>query len=375
MDEHELEQTLRAGLERRAAEADVSAPVADRARGEVSGRRRTRWSVVGAAAAVVLVVGGIAVATSRGGDDAQEPPTGSDPTPTDVQPPREGEWRTEYWAGVAVDVPADWGYGGAPAESGGEVLACYPEAVTAPDGSHLRRPGERGWVGRPIAVSDVCALYPWLEHSPQEEPLEPYVWLGAAVEPGVVEYDNGVVQETVEVDGVTVTVGSDDATLRHQVLASARRHQEQACDPSYAFVPRAVDLIIAGREGAPYAWVCAYRRMDDGRFVLSYADEIEPGAAETALEAQAAAPGQETDCDDDPIEFVVLVTGVPGDRRSHTVYETGCAGGTVHLAGGGAKEMVPEGVEPWAHNGIPAVVYGPTGGKGAMIDSFIGPLG
>jgi hypothetical protein len=30
---------------------------------------------------------------------------------------------------------------------------------------------------------------------------------------------------------------------------------------------------------------------------------------------------------------------------------------------------------PWAVDGIPAVVHGPTGGKGAMIDSFIGPLG
>jgi hypothetical protein len=29
----------------------------------------------------------------------------------------------------------------------------------------------------------------------------------------------------------------------------------------------------------------------------------------------------------------------------------------------------------WAVDGIPAVVHGPTGGKGAMIDSFIGPLG
>ena len=37
--------------------------------------------------------------------------------------------------------------------------------------------------------------------------------------------------------------------------------------------------------------------------------------------------------------------------------------------------MVAAGVEPWANNGIPAVVYGPTGGKGAMIDSFIGQLG
>ena len=37
--------------------------------------------------------------------------------------------------------------------------------------------------------------------------------------------------------------------------------------------------------------------------------------------------------------------------------------------------LSPELVEPWATGGIPAVVYGPTGGKGAMIDSFIGPQG
>ena len=47
------------------------------------------------------------------------------------------EWRTEYWANVAVDVPADWGYGGAPVESAGDVVACYPEAMAGADGSRL----------------------------------------------------------------------------------------------------------------------------------------------------------------------------------------------------------------------------------------------
>jgi hypothetical protein len=373
MDERELEQVVRAGLERRSAEADVTAPVVARVRAEVGRRRRTRWGVGAAAAAVVLVVGGVAVAT-RGGDGGAKEPPAVDRSTSDVQPAEVTGMRTEYWGAVAVDVPADWGYGGAPVESGGDVVACYPEAMVGPDGSRLR-PGERGWVGRPIVATDVCASYPWIEHSPLEEPAEPYVWLGAEVGPGVVEYANGVVQETVEVEGVTVTVASDDAALRERILASARRNKEEACDPSYAFVPRAVDLIIAGREGAPYAWVCAYRRMDGGRFALSYADEVDPSAAEVALEAQSAAPDQEADCDYDPFEFVVLVTGNPGDRLSRTVYETGCAGGTVHLGGGVTKQMVAAGVEPWAHNGIPAVVYGPTGGKGAMIDSFIGPQG
>jgi|GEM_PF-6128120 len=42
MDEREIEQVLRTGLERHAAVTDVTAPVADRARDRVGRRRRTR---------------------------------------------------------------------------------------------------------------------------------------------------------------------------------------------------------------------------------------------------------------------------------------------------------------------------------------------
>jgi hypothetical protein len=38
-------------------------------------------------------------------------------------------------------------------------------------------------------------------------------------------------------------------------------------------------------------------------------------------------------------------------------------------------KLTPAMVRPWAVDGIAATVSGPTGGKGAMIDSFIGPLG
>lgn len=383
MDEQELRATLRTSLERHAAEADVTAPVADRARGEVRRRRRTRWSVVGAAAAVALAVGGAAVAT-RGDDPAQEPPTVDEGT-ADVTRTSIDGWRTEYWGGVAVDVPADWGYGGAPiayeTDAMAEATACYPESIVGPTGSP-RDPGTRGWVGRPIALTDVCAGYPWIEHSPQEEPAHPYAWLGAAVEPGVVEYDNGFVQETIKVDGVTVTAGSTDATLRSRILATARGGEPTRCQRSYPGVPRAVGGVLdSSDDGPPYAWVCAYRVVEspsgaeDGTFSLSYAAEVEPRDAEQALAAQVDAPDQQVDCDYEPFEFIVLATGTPGDTFARTVYETGCAGGTVHFADGGAKQMVAAGVEPWARNGIPAVVYGPTGGKGAMIDSFIGPQG
>ncbi|RHW26881.1 hypothetical protein D0Z08_11845 [Nocardioides immobilis] len=365
MDEREIEQVLRTGLERHAAEADVTAPVAARVRTEVGRRRRTRWGSVAAAAAVVLVAGGVAVATQGGPRDSKEPPVVTDPTADDA-PPVDGDRRTEYWQGIAVDIPADWGYGGAPAESGSEVVACFPEAYVGPDGSHLSRPGERGWVGRPITMTDVCARYPWIENSPQEEPTQPYVWLGAAVEPGVVEYANGYVQETVEVDGVPVTVASDDAGLREEILGSARPSEDTLCEPSLRWFPRAGTSVIDVEDPSPepYAWVCAYRRTDDGRFGLSYAAQVDPSAAEAAIEAQQAAPDQRVDCDYEPVEFVVLKDGVSGSTDRVTVYETGCADGTVHLGGGVSKQMVAAGVDPWARSGIRAA-----------LSYFIGPQG
>jgi hypothetical protein len=37
--------------------------------------------------------------------------------------------------------------------------------------------------------------------------------------------------------------------------------------------------------------------------------------------------------------------------------------------------LTPKLVRPWAVEGISAVLYGPTGGRGAVLDSFIGPQG
>ena len=141
-------------------------------------------------------------------------------------------------------------------------------------------------------MTDVCALYPWIEHSPQEEPVAPYMWLGAAVEPGVVEYDNGYVQETIEVDGTTVTVGAADAGLREKILGSARIDEDAICPLTYPGVPDgAVDTMANGAMGPPFAWVCAYRRTGDGRFDLSYADSVDLNAANDASDAQMACPG------------------------------------------------------------------------------------
>lgn len=351
MDEREIEQVLRTGLERHAAEADVTAPVAARVRTEVGRRRRTRWGSVAAAAAVVLVAGGVAVATQGGPRDSKEPPVVSDPTADDA-PPVDGDRRTEYWQGIAVDVPADWGYGGAPAESGGEVVACFPEAYVGPDGSHLSRPGERGWVGRPITMTDVCARYPWIENSPQEEPTQPYVWLGAAVEPGVVEYANGYVQETVEVDGVPVTVASDDAGLREEILGSAR--PSDLCPAQLESIPEPgydEDGDGDGRE----LTACAYRRGASS-FNLVYGEQVRTDTPYDDI--VDTSPVLTYNCAEDrDEEFVVLTT----DRGSYVVDFT-CP---LLLSPDGRSHGVDaDTVDPWARSGIRAALA-----------YFIGPQG
>ncbi|KAA1428878.1 hypothetical protein [Nocardioides antri] len=373
MDEREVERVFRDGLQARAEDADVAVPVVARALAEVRHRRHRRWAVsAAAAAAVVLVVGGVEVLTNRS-DDPASPPVVDDGPWTEVRPPTEDDkWRTEYWQGVAVDVPVEWGYGGAPTDG---RTACYPEAMVGPDGSRLEGAIEQGWVGRPIAVTDVCALVPdaW-------EPTAPFAWLGADVEPGTYEYADGYVQETIEVAGTTVTVGTDDADLREEILASAR--PGHLCEPTLAKIPRAsAGASIERRGGLILAQVCAYRREGPGGFDLSYATELSPAAVETAFAAAERAPAPPpVDCAGQRSEFVVLHATYndefPNDVLDRTaVYDMFC-GGTVDLGPGpGLRALTPAAVEPLARNGIPSVVYGPSGGKGAMIDSFIGPLG
>lgn len=380
MDEHEVEARLRADLERRAAEADVTAPVVARARERVARRRRTRLSVGAVAAAVVVVVGGVAVATRDGGGGTSQP-ADDGPTPSESLP-GPGEWRTEYWADTAVDVPADWGYGGAPDRSG---TACYPIAMVSAAGERLEERADStvGWVGRPIGITDVCATYPWIEHSPQETPTAPYVWLGAGVDPGVVEYADGFVQETVEVNGSTVTVGTTDDALRERILSTARGGE--MCLSERERIPGGRSgWTFEGRGDVTIARICAYRASPEGgHYLLSYAADVDSREAEDAVLAAEASERAFETCDDEPFEFVVLeaerLDPMGGTIQQRAVYEMGCDG-TVDVGEGpngqpALREMTPDSVAPWAVGGIPAVVVGPTGGKGAMIDYFIGPRG
>ncbi|MEZ0581115.1 hypothetical protein [Nocardioides sp. MH1] len=344
MDERDVEQVLRAGLAGHAERADVTAPVAARARAAVAHRHRTRWGVVAAAAAVVLVIGGAAVLTRGGDDRAAEPPGVADSGTTVADPP--AGWRTEYYGGVAVDVPAAWGYGGAP-------LPSQPLTVCAPG-------GPPGYVGRPIVQTDVCT---YLRSGWQ--PTAPYVWLGAALAPGTEEWDNGYVQETVEVAGTTVTVGTADAHLRAQVLATVR--PGDLCDATLDAVPSGhLDLSREGTGTPRPSTLCAYRRDASGELVLAYGRRIAGRALAESLEAVSTAPASEAKCDVD--ELVVLTGdfddrygGGPASQHQELMVAPDC--GYVDI-GGAPRKLTDAAVHPWADPGVRATLF-----------YFIGPQG
>lgn len=381
MDERELEQTLRAGLAAHAEEADTTAPVAARVRADVGRRRRTRWGAVAVAAAVVVVAGGVAVATV-GDRDTATPTVGETPAIDDAD-----GWRTEYWADVAVDVPADWGYGGAPSDERGRI-ACYPAPMVTADGRWLDQlPSDTevaGYVGRPVMLTDDCAGY---GAGVPFESSGPFVWLGAAVPPGVVERD-GFVQETVEVDGTTVTVGTADDALRERILSSVRGGEMCMSE-----LPRlgeiAHDRPSSSGTTPVSLRVCAYSAAEDGDSVeLTYAADLGGEALADYQEAlDGAARGWVDGCptlDYAGNTWVVLeVVDAQGAVLRQDVVSTQCGlsvtTGADRLSGerGQPFELSAALVEPWADGGIAATVpgYVLTPANYWVYDYFIGPLG
>lgn len=371
MDDRELEQAMRDGLERRAQRADVAVPVADRARTDVRRRRAGRLTA-GLAAAAVVAVAGTLVALDR--DPGPDRAPAGPPVATDPGSPLEGAWRTEYWRDLAVDVPDSWGWGPAPVDGGGAELLC---GEPIPHGS----PGGQGYVGRPVALSDVCAEV-------GDVPVAaPYLWLGSELAVGTRELADGYVQETVEVEGSRLTVATDDPALRERILDSATGGETcmSELDVQEASFPRTVRGDV-WRDGQVLN-VCVYQSPEtpagSGRADLVYASTLAMDrlhAYLTALEDGEKPRDQCPTLDYAEGEWVVLEIGTEdGDVIRRDVVHLFCPGidvGSVRLAGLETVRLTPDMVEPWGVGGIPAVVYGPSMGDFAQFgDYFIGPQG
>jgi hypothetical protein len=380
MDDRELERLMKEGLERRAASVDESAGgqlVAAARAGSSRGPWRTT-AVMGLAAASVA---GIAFATvalddddirsgGRGPDTTGDPATGTPVT----------EWRTEHWHDIQVDVPADWGWGGAPLpdsvsrEDGGEgrLLDCGAAAFVGANGARfLNGDSSVPYVGRPMYMTDVCSVVGSSDGKPDTPPSAPYVWLGVRIEPGLVDVGDGYTQETIEVNGSTVTVATTDPELRQEILATAGGGE--TCLSEYDGAPT---IQLVPREGVPEVTgmtVCAYAEAD-GQARLTYVTHVGQEAARAFSQAAGRTPV--VDCPQERAHEWVLLTveGAGGLRQEHLVQLGECSGIQM-LPGEELVELNVETVAPWAVDGIPAYVVGPYGGKGLTGGFFKGMLG
>jgi len=276
------------------------------------------------------------------------------PGPATGSPKAAEGWRTEYWREVAVEVPATWGWGSVPV--GADRVVCGP----GPSGA--------GYVGRPIATSDLCTSLP------DEPPAAPYVWLGAEVGPGTVDLGDGWVQQTAEVAGETVTVAADDAALRERILSSARP-AHGPCESSIERAPAGrFDWTTEGVGDLVSAELCVFRRGDRG-LDLAYASAMTQAEVRRLLDAVLTAPGTSRGrCPDDDELLVVRSVftdhfGRPGARlRQEVVVRPTC-------------DVVDVGpaAPPVAHRRsalTDAVTQAlAVGGSGAVSALLIGPLG
>lgn len=380
MDDSRLEELMRAGLRSRAGDADTSAPVLTRALAARRGGRVRGVAVVGLVAASVAAVVVTGSVLGERGPGGQVPP--ADESGLASEAPGDGGWRTEYWADLQVDVPADWAYGGAPMGEGADRYACFAEAMVSASGGRLAGKSPLPYVGRPIALTDVCQAYPFIGPD-AGTPDAPYVWLGAAVEPGTEDLGDGWVQQTVDVNGSTLTVATDDESLRKRILGSARGGE--TCFSELDVQEPIPGEDVAGGPGAATSLqVCTYRRWDESATTagLTYAATLGESATSRYVEAIADGGSPRDQCPTVDLvedEWVLLeLRDAAGRLVGRHVVHFVCPGidpSAEGLSGVRTVELSPEMVRPWAVGGVPAVVYGPSGGKGAMLDAFIGLQG
>lgn len=362
--DEELEHLMRSGLAERAGQVDAGVPI------RVARPRSRRWvlpAVAAAAVGVIVAVGALVVPGTNG----PVPPT--DDRTQVANPPAPSGWRLEFWHGVQVSVPPDWGWGGAPSPpedlgepaSSDDLFDCGMAAYRTADGRRVER--EDGpYVGRPVMMTDACSV---IRDQEFPQPTAPYVWLGAAIDPGTRDLGGGWQQTTIEVGGSTVTVATRDAALREQILATAKPNPGNDCA---ARISGALASDVTVDDPSSMS-VCAYRRNDRSPgFPLQYATKVDAAATRRFLAAIDAAPKLQC-IDSYSGEWVVLRIHGKDGRIQNIAVDTGdCIG--IHTSRSTAELTVAT-TSPWAVDGIPAYVIGPHDPGPGLSDYFRGMLG
>lgn len=344
----DLEETLREGLARIADEAEAGAPLATRVR---AGRQRRTRRLVGAAAVTtaLVVVGGAGVAL-RGNSTETTPSVGTPSQPVGLAP---NGYRLEVWQDIGVYVPVRWGWGGAPGACGiGPTVGADGHRLTASEHTNGVLPG---YVGRPVGQVPRCPQ----SATQSSSTALPYVWLGAEGRAGSVDLGGGFVQQTRQVGGTTVTVGSTDADLRETILASAHRMVASPCAGWLSAPPSVGEQpsIQAGRFVPGSMTVCAYAPAAMSGYDLLYQETLEAGPAKQLTDAvDKAAPMGEFSCfGASGGEWALLhLTSAVGARDY--VVDLSCP--SIADPTGLQHQLTSDDVLPWAVDGMNAVLHG-----------------
>ncbi|HEX4224767.1 MAG TPA: hypothetical protein VHZ97_20535 [Pseudonocardiaceae bacterium] len=108
-------------------------------------------------------------------------------------------WRWETYHGIEVRVPEDWGYG----------TTRWPPCIPQPPHAYVGRPGA---LPLPLCRDPVAPLASRVA----------YLWFNSRSEAGAHTYDAGWADETRIIDGIAITVLTDDDQLRERLLDSVR---------------------------------------------------------------------------------------------------------------------------------------------------------
>lgn len=210
-------------------------------------RSLTRKTAVSVAAAgvAVLVLGGVALAGQLGGGERAE--LGSVGVSDPGQPAADPEmpvvgsaapagWRWESYGAVKVRVPDSW------ADSTYTHVWACGDRERSPNGVNRTPLVGRPWRGPTITIG--CPAVP-----PLAERV-PHLWFDEPeAKAGITRFDHGWATEVRIVEGVSLSVFSDDAALRRRILDSAER--TGGTDPNGCSVARPAVLADGQRPTGP----------------------------------------------------------------------------------------------------------------------------
>ena len=351
-------------------------------------RAKGRTTATVVLACVAVAAGVVGVSLMLEGDDSG--PVASSSADSGTAAPYDG-WRWESYQTIEIQVPEYWKYGttGSP--------PCLVKEMRPP---YVGRPGAKRAIGcrDPYPQLAHRASYLWFDAKSRNPTAEARAAdMGIATgsrTPGVRPADHGWIEETRSVDGVLVTVLSDDDSLRQRILDSARvidGKDVNGCTPDHplARTPQGRPASTGGLASIgsiESIAVCRYaiavgadkRNYIAGRRAPMIGSSMLTGkAAQALVDAITAAPEgsgpNEQDCLDSYGSEVMVLT-VHGSERDQEVLMryNGCHfngtddGLTLRKLTSGILQPLLTGIHwqsTWIHP-VYELVFGPTPPKG-----------